>query len=834
MHLVELRNINRGETKVQTLKQDARYAIRQLLKSPGFAIVAIFTLALGIGTNTAMFSVVNGWLRPLPVRDPNQLMVLAAQQKGDTLGIYYFSYPDLVDFRNQADTFSDLFAYQIGLGGLSVGGRAEPLVFSYVTGNYFSALGVRPAAGRLFLPGEGEQQGAAPMVVLGYSYWQQRFGADPGVIGSTVRIDGNSAVVVGVAPRGFHGVSSNVDMQAYLPLSMLAGESRATGLWTDRDHRVLAVLGRLKSGISPLQAQSSVNVIASRLAQEYPKTDEGVTVSVVPEKLARPIPKIASAIPLIAGLFLVLAGVVLVLACMNVANLTLVRATSRQREISVRMALGASRGRIVRQMLTESLILASLSAFTGVFLGMWASGIISSINLGTKLPLVLDFSFDWNVFAYGVLAALTTGVIVGVWPALRAARNGLNAGLQEGGRGGSAGAGRLRVRSILVVAQVACSLMLLVVAARFVRSLDKAQNMALGFDPDNVLNVMLDPHQVGYDRVRSVEFFRELERRVGALPGVQSTSQAFSIPMGNYNDGSQVFVEGQPLLPGQQPPLLFFNRIGPDYFKTTRIQLMQGRTFTEADNATAQPVVIINQAMADRFWPGQDAIGRRFSSKSATGPFMQVVGVARDSKLFGYFSGPLPYYYVPFDQNFSSMRILQIRSSVSPESLIPLVKQKIHDLDAEMPVSDLQTMREAMAGGNGFLVFRLGAGLTAAMGILGFVIAIVGVYSVVSFAAAQRTREIGVRVALGASERSILTLILGQGVRLIGIGVVIGLAAAFGLTRAMAGLLVGVSAVDPITFVPVTLALFVVAVGACYIPARRAMRLDPVVALRHE
>ena len=819
---------------MQTLKQDIRFTLRQILKNPGFAILAVLTLSLGIGTNTAIFSVVNGWLRPLPVRDPNQIMVLAAQQKGDTLGIYYFSYPDLVDFRKSADTFSDLFAYQIGLGGLSVNGRAEPLIFSYVTDNYFTTLGIRPAAGRLFLPGEGERPGAPPIIVLGYSYWQKRFSGDPKVIGQQIRVDGQAAEIVGVAPRGFHGVSSNVDMQGYLPLSMLAGEARGRGLWTERNQRVLAVLGRLKPDVSLSQAQSSVNVIASRLASEYPKTNDGVTVSVVPEKLARPIPRIASAIPLIAGLFLVLAGVVLVLACLNVANLMLVRATARQREMAVRLALGATRARVARQMMTESIVLALLGAVSGVLLGTWASSAMSSIDLGTKLPLVLDFGFDWRVLAYGLFAALVTGIIVGAWPAMRAARGGIGAGLQEGGRSGSASSGRVRARSLLVVAQVACSLMLLVVAARFERSLDKAQHLSLGFDPDDVVNVMLDPHQVGYDATRTTEFYRELERRLRALPGVQSASQAFSVPMGNYNDGSQVFVENHPLSPGEQPPLVFFNRIGPDFFTTMRTPLMRGRAFTESDNSAALPVAIVNQAMQDRFWPNEDAIGKRFSAKSAAGPFIQVVGVAHDSKLFGYFSGSMPYYYVPFDQNFSSMRIVQLRSSVSPETLISEVQQQIRNLDSEMPISDLQTMRETMAGGNGFLVYRLGATLTAVMGVLGFVIAVVGVYGVVSFSASQRTREIGVRMALGASKFSILNLILGQGVLLVSVGVVVGLLAAFTLTRAMAKLLVGISATDPATFIPVTLVLVTVAVGACYVPERRAMRLDPVVALRYE
>jgi predicted permease len=816
------------------VKQDVLYTIRQLLKNPGFAIVAVLTLALGIGTNTAIFSVVNGWLRPLPVTDPSQITVLAAQQKGDSLGIYYFSYPDLVDFRKEAEAFSDLLAYQIGMGGLSVEGKAEPFVFSYVTGNYFTTLGLRPAAGRLLLPDEGEQPGAAPMIVLGYSYWQKRFGGSTDIVGKQVRVDGKSAVVIGVAPNGFHGVTANVDMQGYLPLSMMSDDARGDGLWTNRSQRVLAVLGRLKPGVGLVQGQTSVNVVASRLAAEYPATNKGVSVTVVPEKLARPMPRVATTIPLIVGLFLILAAVVLVLACMNVANLMLVRATARQREMALRMALGASRTRVIRQLLTESLILAILSSVAGIFLGMWASGVISSVNPGTTLPLALDFGVDWRVIAYSLAAALLTGLIIGLLPAIRAARSGINAGLQEGGRSGSAGAGRLRVRSILVVAQVACSLMLLVVAARFVRSLDNAQHMSMGFDPDNVLNVMLDPHQVGYDQARTKAFYRELETRVRALPGVQSTSQAFSVPMGNYNDGSQVYIENQPLAPGEQPPMVFFNRVGPTYFDTMRTPLAQGRAFTDADNSSTPLVAIVNQAMQDRFWPHADAIGKRFSTKGPSGPFIEVVGVAHDSRIFGYFSGQLPYYYVPFEQNFSSMRILQIRSGAPSELLSEEVKRQMQSLDREMPISDLQTMREVMSGSNGFMVFRLGATLTAAMGILGFVIAVVGVYGVVSFAAAQRTREIGVRIALGASRGNILNLILGQGVRLVTLGVVLGLVAACLLTRAMANLLVGVHAGDLGTLVPVTSALVIVAIAACYVPASRAMRLDPVVALRCE
>jgi predicted permease len=375
---------------------------------------------------------------------------------------------------------------------------------------------------------------------------------------------------------------------------------------------------------------------------------------------------------------------------------------------------------------------------------------------------------------------------------------------------------------------------LLIVAARFVRSLEQAQHMDLGFDADHVLNVLLDPREVGYDEVRTKDFYREIKRRVRALPGVQSASLAFSVPMGNYNDGSQVYVEGRQLAAGEQPPLVFLNRVDQDYFDTTGIHLLRGRAFTESDNATAPLVAIVNQAMANRFWPNEDAIGKRFSMKSATGPFVAVVAVAHDSKLFGYYSGAMPYFYLPFEQNYSPMRVLQVRSSVAPESLIGPLQQQIETLDSSMPISDLQTMKQAMAGGNGFLVFRLAASMTAAMGLLGLALATVGVYGVVSFAVSQRTREIGVRMALGASRQSILTSVLGQGVRLVLAGAAIGLVAAFAFTRMMVNVLAGVTATDPLTFVPVTLLMMIIALSACYVPARRALRVDPMIALRYE
>jgi predicted permease len=820
---------------MMTLIEDVRYGFRMLGKSPGLTVIMALTLALGIGANTAIFSVMNGWLlRPLPVPAPEQITVLAAQQKGDYLGVFYLSYPQIVDFRKDAGVFSDVFASQISIGGLSFAGHATQFVFTYVTGNYFSGLGVKPALGRFFLPSEGERPGQDPLVVLGYSFWQKRFGGDSGIVGRQVLVDGKPATVIGVAPKGFRGTSFALDVEGYLPLNMMAIESDSSGMWTNRSQREFVAMGRLKPGVSLAEAQSSVNVVAQRLGDGYPATDKGITLRVIPETLARPQPFASNIVPIIAGLFLALAALVLLLACMNVANILFVRATVRQREIAIRAALGASRGRLVRQLLTESILLALLGGVGGVVLGGWASGAIASLLPNTDLPLYMDFSFDWRVFAFALAAAASTGILVGVWPAWHSAGTDASAVLHEGGRSDTAGVGRHRVRSTLVVAQVAGSLMLLIVAGLFIRSLTRIQHTNLGFDPDHLLNVLMDPHEIGYDTARTKEFYRELEARVRALPGVESASLAFSVPMGSTNDGRGICIERHPLAPGLQPPLVLFNRIDADYFKTLRVPFLRGRLFTESDNETAPLVAIVNQAMASEFWPNEDPIGKRFSMVGPNGPFAQVVGVAADGKYAFIGWDHKPYFYVPLAQNYTSFEALEIRSSVPPESLITEVRNEVRALDPNMPISSIKTMTQSLEGANGFFIFRLGATLAGVMGILGLTLAVVGVYGVVSFAASQRTHEIGIRLALGAERRDILRLVLGQGLGLVGAGVLTGLVAAWALTRSVANLLVGVTPTDPLTFTIAALFLAAIALWACYMPARRATRVDPMVALRYE
>jgi predicted permease len=817
-----------------TLWQDVRYAFRMLGKSPMLTIIVILTLALGIGANTAIFGLVNGiLLRPLPVKSPEQIMVLAGQAQGDTLGIFTLSYPQLVDLRKQADVFSDVFASQTNFGGLSYAGKANQFVYGYVTGNYFSGLGVQPALGRLFLPTEGEAGGKDPYIVLGYDFWQKRFGGEAGIVGKQALIDGQEATIIGVTPKGFQGTQFALNLDGYIPLNMLPAQDAAT-TWSDRSDRGLSVFGRLKPGVSLKQAQSSLNVVMTRLAEQYPATDKGVTIRMVPERLARPQPFPNNIVPFIAGIFLVLAALVLLLACMNVANILLVRATMRQREMAIRAAMGANRWRLIRQMLTESVLLSLFGGIGGLTLGVWASTAVATLFPAGRIPIRLNFGFDWRVFAYAMAAALFTGAIVGLWPALRAGRADVNSVLQSGGRSDTAGTGRHRLRSVLVVAQVAGSLVLLIVAGLFVRSLMRAQHAYLGFDADHVLNLTLDPREVGYDETRTKTFYHDLEAKVRALPGVQSASLAYSVPMGPVQDGSLIYVEGQPPTPGQPPPVVIYNHVDEPYFDTMRIPLLRGRAFRENDNDKAPLVAVVNQTMALQFWPNQDPIGKRFSLKSANGPFVEVVGIAADGKYIFIGWDKKPFFFVPLAQDYAPYRTLQVRSSLPPESMIAQMQNEVRALDPNMPVSDVETMRESLSGANGFFIFQVGATLAAAMGLLGLTLAVVGVYGVVSFAASQRTREIGIRMALGAGRHDILQLVLQQGLALVIAGVVSGTVLAWALTRSMATILVGVSPTDALTYLTATLLLAAIGFWACYAPARRAMKLDPMVALRYE
>ena len=772
-------------------------------------------------------------LRPLPVQDPAQITVLAFQQQKGNIQTQ-FSVADFRDIRSQSsEVFSDVFAYQLGLDGLSVDGKADRIVTSYVSGNFFPALGIKPELGRFMLPSEGETLGADPVMVLSYSYWKTRFGGDPAIVGRKVSVDGHPITIVGVAPRGFVGIFPFLSIQGYLPLGMLEIGGQPDDFMTNRQLRNLPVLGRLRPGTGLQEAQASLSVIGRRLSQQYPEADKDLSLQVYPELRARPQPDPDNTLLVISGLFLSLTALVLLLACVNVANILLVRATVREREMAIRAALGAARFRLVRQLLTESILLALLGGIAGIFLGYWGSSALASLNFQTDLPVHLDFGFDWRVFGYATAAALLTGIIVGLVPAIRASRGNLAAILHEGGRGVVGGKNRLRTG--LVVAQVAGSLVLLIIAGLFTRSLGKAQNTNLGFDPDHVLNLTMDPVEIGFNQQQTRDFYKNVLTRVSSLPGVVSASTATATPMGYYNNNDTLTIEGYQPPAGQPLPSAMYNTISIDYFRTMQIPILRGRAFTDADSENSQYVAILSESMAKKFWPDADPIGRQFQMSTDAKHSMVVVGVVKDVRYQGVTGVIPPVFYAPFVQHQSgnSLQFLQVRTTAAPETMIPEIERTIQSLAPQLPVFDVETMRQALYTLNGLLIYRIGAGLAAVLGALGLILAIVGVYGVVSYAASQKTHEIGVRMALGAQPTDILKMVFGEGLLIVAMGLGVGIALALAAAQVV-GKFLTVSAMDPATYVAVSAILTTVALAACYIPARRAMRVDPMVALRYE
>jgi predicted permease len=817
-----------------TFVQDIRFGLRMLLKNPGVTAVAVITLALGIGANTAIFSAVNGLLlRPLPVQNPDRLTVVAGQTKGIE-DLTTLSYLDYCDLRSQVRGFSDLLAYDLNGLGLEADGKTEMLIINYVSSNYFSALGLKPAQGRLLYGDEVEKQGNEPVIVLGNSFWKQRFNADPGVVGKQVKLNGRTATVIGVAPEGFHGLYSLVETQAYLPLGLRSLWSDKDDFWKKRDAREVKVYGYLKPGVSLAEAQSSVDVVMRRLAQTYPENKD-FSAHVYPEWLARPEPDPTNLTVIAYVVFLALAALVLLLACTNVANIVLVRATNRTREMAVRAALGASRTRLVRQLLTESILMGLAGGAAGLLLGAWISEGLSSIQIMVfGSPLRFDFGLDWRVFVFTATAALGTGMLVGFLPAMRASRNDLNSVLHEGSRGILAGTGRSWLRNSLVVSQVAVSLTLLVVAGLFLRSTRNAERAAFGFDPSHVLNLTMDARNIGLDGPRSRVFYRDLEQRLRALPGVESVSAANSVPMGYSHEASTVYVEGKTGLTKESAPIIFYNRVSVEYFAAMRTPVLRGRVFNEQDTERSPRVAIVNEAMAKRFWPNDDAIGKTFRIDDAAARLIQIVGVAQQGKYNNPTDNALSFFYLPDEQDSSPARILQIRTAGKPDALIPEAEATIHAVAPGLPLVDVESMEQSLEGVNGLFLFRMGTRFAGSLAGLGLILAVVGVYGVISYTAAQRVHEIGVRMALGADRGHILKMILRQGVVLVSIGVAAGLLFAFALTHAIAGLLVGVEPSDPLTFALVTTLLVSVGLLASFIPARRAMNVEPLKALKYE
>jgi predicted permease len=819
---------------MDSLLLDVRQALRMLVKSPVFTVTIAITLGLGIGANAAVFSIVNTLLlRPLPVADPSNLYVVSLTHQ-DHEQLHQVSYADFVDYRKHPEIFFDLAAYSIDFAGLNADNRADRIAVAYVTGNFFPLLGVGAGLGRTILPSEGSVFGADPVIVLGRTYWKKRFNGDPAVVGRKVVVNGRPFIVAGVVPEGFYGVYALVEFDAYMPFGMIYPEKAYNELVTRRENHDLRVLGRLPKGVARAEAQARLDVVSRQLEQQYPDTNKTVRARIIPERLARPEPNGADSNPLVAGVFLLLVSLVLLVACVNVVNLLMVRATVRHRELAVRAALGAGRKRLVRQMLVESLVLASFGGLAGIVIGRWLSAALSHIKLPADLPIRFELVFDWRVFAYISVVALGSGIAVGLIPALRASRTDLNEVLREGGRSMAEGGRRQRVRSVLVVAQVAVSLVLLVAAGLFVRSVQRAQSVDFGFDPRRILNLSMDVSQLGFDETRGRSFYREVESRLKTLPGVESTSYAYSVPFGYYNSAEYVESQDRPISKAQRKPIAGLNAVGPDYFQVMKVPLTRGRGFTAQDDERARQVAIVNEFMASRLWPGEDPIGKRFRMEGSDKDWLEVVGVTRTGKNNYIFEDPGLYFYVPLAQQYRAQRVLHLRTAGAPEALAPAAQREIHALNPDLPVFDVRSMEHMLEGPNGFFLPRMAAMFGGGLGVLGLILALVGIYGVVSFAATQRTQEIGVRMALGAQPRDILRLVVGHGLRLIALGIVVGLAASFALSRLLATMLFGISSTDPTTFIAVPMVLGAMALAASYIPAFRATRLDPSIALRNE
>ena len=596
---------------METLLQDIHYGLRMLRKSPGFTAVAVITLALGIGANTTIFSMVNSFLlRPLPVPDPGQITTLTETQKDGTNNDV-FSVPEYRDIRSQSsDVFSNLLAYQFGMDGLTANGKTDRILSNYVSGNYFSTLRLKPTLGRLILPSEGEVLGADPVMVLAYSFWKTRFGGDPEIVGKKVTMDGHPITIVGVGPKGFEGISSILRCQVYLPLGMAFIDGYPMDLMSNRKLQLVMLYGRLRPEVGLKTAQAKLDLVEQRFQEQYPDSHKNESLRIFPELRARPGPDPNNTILIISGLFLGLATLVLLLACVNVANILLVRATVRAREMAIRAALGAARIRLVRQLVTESVVLALAGGSAGILIGLWGSSFLSALDIHTDIPVRFDFSFDWRIFAFALGIALATGVIVGLIPAVRASRQDLGTVLHEAGRGVIAG--RHRLRDVLVVAQVGGSLMLLIIAMLFTRSLGKAQQSDLGFEPKGVINFTMDPTEVGYSEEQGRTFYKNLLERVRALPGVASASTAVATPMGYLGGNDLVDVEGYQPPPGEAKLPLVYNIVSSQYLETMKIPLLRGRTIDERDIQTSLYVGVVNEAMVKKYCANTDPIGRYF------------------------------------------------------------------------------------------------------------------------------------------------------------------------------------------------------------------------------
>ena len=811
------------------LLQDLRYGARMLLKRPGLTLIAVVTLALGIGANTAIFSLVNTLLlRPLPVDRPEQLVSLNSVSPTGENNIPGLSYPNYRDYRDRNEVLAGTLCYRFAPINLSNNGVNERMWGYLVSGNYFDVLGVKPALGRFLTQEDDKAPGAHPVAVITYNCWQRRFGGAADAVGKSVIVNGRSFSIIGVAPQGFYGSEISYVPEMWFPVMMLAQIAPGSNYLEDRDTAIFFVQGRLKPGVSASQAEAALKAIAAQLAREYPNENENKTIELSPPGLFGAFMR--GPILGFAGVLMSVVGLVLLLACTNLANLLLARAIERRKEIAIRLAIGASRRRLVRQLLTESVLLATCGGALGLDLAYWLVDAMMALRPPLDIPVSTELHFDYRVLVFTAAVSVLTGVVFGLLPALQSTNPDLVPALKDETAIG--GYRRSWLRSGLVVFQVSLSLLLLICAGLVLRGLQRAQLLDPGFVPQHAIEMSFDLSLQGYDGPRSKTFKHQLVDRVRALPGVEYAGVSNLVPLTMSINNNSVFIEGAPQERGPNIPQAMTSGASPGFIPALGAELLQGRDFMEQDGEREQREAVINETFARRFWPGQSALGKRFSVERATGPWVEVVGVMRDGKYFSLSEDPAPFVYLNLRPENGSYLTLVVRTASDPQSVIGALRGEFQQLDANLPVYNVKTMTEHMA--LPLFPARVAAMLLGGFGLLALILAAIGIFGVMSYAVSQRTREIGIRMALGANAGGILKLVVGHGLKLIMLGLGIGLAGAVAGTRLMSSFLYGVSATDAVTFAVIALLLTGVALLACYVPARRATKVDPMVALRYE
>jgi predicted permease len=807
---------------------DLRYALRMLCKSPGFTAVAVLSLALGIGANTTVFCwIQNVLLRPLQgVAKCEQMVVLTTTHGAATYDTV--SLPDLKDYAQLTDVFAGIIGSQITPACVTLDGKPGWAYGQITTANYFDVLGVKPVIGRTFLPDEDQQPGGNTVLVISYGYWQRRFGGNPNVIGMSIELNQYSNfTIIGVVPPEFRGTMSGLNFDFWAPLSMHEQVANFGSLTSRGDHW-LHTQARLREGVSVRQAQAAVNILAQRLEQAYPDSNREIGLRVAP-LWKSPYGAQSLMLPVLRILMVVSFGVLLIVAA-NVANLLLARATSRGKEIAIRLALGARRARLIRQLLTESLLLALAGSVVGILFANWGVALFKLLLPKTHLPIGYDFPFDTQTLAFTFILALVTGVAFGLVPAWQASGTDLSKVLKEGGRTSGGAGAHHRLRSAFVVSEVALALLLLVGAGLCIKGFHKARQVEIGFDPRNVLVAGLRIGMNGYDRTNGLVFYRKLHERIAALPGVEQAALSTWFPLGfEGGPGVGIDAEGYARKPNEDVSVPYAI-VSPHYFDVLRIPVLAGRDFQDSDDEKGLRVAIVNETLAKRFWPGQNALGRKFKAWDNE---ITVVGVVKAGKYRSLSERPQGFLYLPYQQGVWDLNLgVALRTTGNPMTMANTLREAIHGLDPRVEIWANLPMTDYIKAA--FLAQGIAATLLTGLGAVALVLAAMGIYGVMAYVVSQRTHEIGIRMALGAQISDVLKLVVGQGMTLGVLGVGIGLMGALGLTRLMSSFLYGVSPFDPLTFFGMAAALALVTFLATFIPACRAAKVDPQVALRYE